>query len=204
MAQKLRAFTFQFNPSAMLTNMAYRRLNNDGQALLFRLYMEYWENPGTLPSDPKELAIILSKTEEEIACNLPSLAPLVIDENGFIVVPELRDYREHLDERRKRQSEGGRVGALKTNAAQGIRGVAGKPPGKPQHRARVSRRVSRSETSGSLVEQSRVEQSRVEQSRAEQSHFIPVREEDGYLATNGYVAPADDGDSRFDSDCVEF
>jgi hypothetical protein len=61
------------------------------------------------------LAKILGYSVEEVAGSLDAVMPFFNIVDGFLISPELEDYREYLAERRRRQSKGGKRGSAITN-----------------------------------------------------------------------------------------
>ena len=146
MAQNRDAPAFQEYAAAMMARTDYRVMSLEARGLLYTLRLECWVN-GSLPGDPVLLARVLGYSAEQVQRALPELSRLFGFEGGEIRCPELDNYRAHLEERRQRQSEGGKAGAAKTNSRRG-RPIPGDPPGK----ARVPR--------DSLVKNSPIQQSK--------------------------------------------
>jgi len=148
MAQQREAPAYQEYAASMMARTAYRVMSLEARGLLYSLRLECWVN-GSVPADPRTLARVLGYPPEQIEAALPEVLPLLRITDDVIRCPELDDYRDHLDERRQRQSDGGRAGAAKTNGARSI-GTSGKPSGKP--------RLAR----GSLVKPSSVQPSQTQ------------------------------------------
>jgi hypothetical protein len=89
----------------MMARTEYRVLSLEARGLLHTLKNECWVNR-RMPSRPELLARVLGYPQEQIERALSELRS-----------PELDDYRTHLEDRRQRQSEGGRTGAALTNGA---------------------------------------------------------------------------------------
>lgn len=115
MAQNRKPPSFQEYPAAMLSNMHFRCMTLKARGLLFTIRLECWEN-GQVPSDPVALAKILGQPFVDVQEGLLYMDPFFKTEGGFVRSPELDDYRQHLEDRKKAQSEGGKRGADKTNA----------------------------------------------------------------------------------------
>ena len=150
---------YQEYASDMLARIEYRTLTLPQRGLLYSMRMECWVNQ-YLPESPDVLARILGFGAAEIAAELPYVMPFFAVEDGRIFSPELEAYREHLDERRKRQSDGAKATnqkrwGRKPRASTGDSGGIGKRLGK-----RTDDRLSERIAPGSLL-------SRVEPSRAE-------------------------------------
>lgn len=131
----------------MMARTDYRVLSLEGRGLLYTLRNECWVN-GQLPADPPTLARVLGYPVEQVQRALQELRGFVVTVGGVLRCPELDDYRAHLDDRRERQSAGGRKGAEKTNE-----GRQGPPPTTPPATPRGGR--------GSLVKPSPAQQSKV-------------------------------------------
>lgn len=124
---------FQEYAASMLANRAFRLLDFQERGLLFTMRLEFWEN-GSLPSNTEELARLLGCSEGLLDVCLSALSSFFRVEGGEIIFDELENYRIHLAERRKKQSEGGRRGASKTNRRhnEGDAIRAAHSPGYPQ------------------------------------------------------------------------
>jgi len=99
----------------MLANVNFRQMPLAARGLLYTLRLECWENH-RLPADPSELASVLRFEESEIIAAMQWLDAFIRTTDGWLTSPELDDYRQHLADRRKAQSSGGKKGAAKTNA----------------------------------------------------------------------------------------
>lgn len=130
MAQQRDAPAFQEYAASMMALTAYRVMSLEARGLLYSLRLECWVN-GSVPSDPRTLARVLGYSPEQVAQALPEVLPLFRVQGDVIRSPELDDYRAHLDDRRQRQSAGGKAGADKTNGARLNRHAAGST-GSPQ------------------------------------------------------------------------
>lgn len=145
MAQNRDAPAYQEYAAAMLAQLPFRSSSLAERGLLYTMRLECWVN-GMLPADPKSLARVLGYPVEEVAGLLGGVMVFFHAENGFIVCPELDDYRAHLEERKRRQSEGGKTGAALTNkrrkrsGGRKDKGLEGKPSSKPTSEPQVPRR----------------------------------------------------------------
>lgn len=150
MTQNRDAPAYQEYAASMMARTEYRVMSMPGRGLLLTLRHECWVN-GELPADPAVLARVLGFPQEQIDGALSEVRAFFTFEAGMIRCPELDDYRLHLEERRQKQSKGGRAGAAKTN---GVRSDSrtGSPTGKP--------RVPRE----SLVQNSQVQHSKTQRS----------------------------------------
>jgi hypothetical protein len=98
---------FQEYAASMMSRMEYRLLNLNQRGLLYTLRLECWVNQ-SLPRDPKKLAIVLGLQIDEVTTALPSLAKFFNISGELLTCAELEKYREHVQDRRNRQSEGGK------------------------------------------------------------------------------------------------
>ena len=150
---------FQEYAAAMLAKREYRLMNIAARGLLYSMKLESWVNR-SLPAEPGALARILGLDASHVATALPTVMPFFASENGEIRCPELDAYREHLELRRAKLSEGGINGAAITNAkrkkphkrstgsAQGNPGNATTPAGTPTTTPSASGRpLSKAKTS---------------------------------------------------------
>lgn len=131
MAQHREPPAYQEYAASMMARTDYRVLSLEGRGLLYTLRNECWVN-GTLPADPATLARVLGYPLDQVARALPELRPFFVTLGGMLRCPDLDDYRQHLEDRRERQSAGGRKGAEKTNEGRQVSPpatLAGKPRG---------------------------------------------------------------------------
>jgi hypothetical protein len=156
MVQHRDAPAFQEYAASMMARTAYRLLSLEERGLLFTMRLECWVN-GSLPASPTVLARVLRYDAGQIERALPALSPFFTYTDGLVRCPELDDYRTHLDDRRKRQSEGGKAGAAKTNKVRDR-----SPPSRPTATPRLARE--------SLVKQSPVQQSKAKGIEGEAIH----------------------------------
>jgi hypothetical protein len=115
MAQNRPAPCYQEYTASMLANVNFRQMPLAARGLLYTLRLECWENH-RLPADPSKLASVLRFDESEIIAAMQWLDTFIRTKDGWLTSPELDDYRQHLADRRKAQSNGGKKGAAKTNA----------------------------------------------------------------------------------------
>ena len=115
MAQNRPAPCYQEYTASMLANVNFRQMPLAARGLLYTLRLECWENH-RLPADPSKLASVLRFDESEIIAAMQWLDTFIRIKDGWLTSPELDDYRQHLADRRKAQSNGGKKGAAKTNA----------------------------------------------------------------------------------------
>src|SRR5687768_1791176 len=114
MTQNRDAPAYQEYAAAMLSKLEFRLLTLAHRGLLYTMRQECWVN-FRLPADPESLGLVLGQPEDEIADLLPAIMNFFLVIDGFITCPELDDYRKHLQERREKQSKGGKAGANMTN-----------------------------------------------------------------------------------------
>lgn len=137
MAQHREAPAFEEYAASMMARTGYRVMSLGGRSLLYTLRLECWVN-GCLPADASLLARVLGFDAAEVERLLPEVADFFVIDGSGISCPELDDYRAHLEDRRTRQSQGGKAGAAKTNRLRKPQDdrepVAGQAAGKPQAR----------------------------------------------------------------------
>lgn len=115
MAQNREPPAFQEYAAAMMAKTDYRLMSLAGRGLLYTMRLECWVNR-RLPPDAPRLARVLGFDVAEVAALMPEVRPFfAIDEAGLFC-PELEDYREHVNDRRQKQSEGGKKTAAKHKA----------------------------------------------------------------------------------------
>ena len=116
MTQNRKAPAYQEYAATMLSNKYYRLMSLAERGLLYALRLECWENQD-LPANPSELAKYLGvQTSEVNTAFTEKVNAFFKVEGDKLMCPELDDYRQHLTDRKKKQSEGGKKGAAKTNA----------------------------------------------------------------------------------------
>lgn len=114
MSQNRDAPAFQEYAAAMLSRLPFRTMSLQDRGLLYTMRLECWVNE-RLPGDHAALARVLGVTVSEVAASLAAVMPFFEVVDGFIVSPELEDYRAYLAERRHKQSQGGKRGSAITN-----------------------------------------------------------------------------------------
>ena len=141
MAQNRKPPAFQEYASTTLANISFRSMNMEARGLLHTMRLECWANY-ELPSDLELLSSVLGKP---VTPNLLKAVGSFFDiDDKRITCPELEDYRAHLEQRREKQSKGGKKGAEATNTNR-------KATGNPQ--------VSRQGSDESLVQSNTTKQS---------------------------------------------
>lgn len=84
------------------------------RGLLYTMKLECWVNV-RLPNNHSDLAKVLGLSVAEVAGSLAAVMPFFEVADGFIISPELENYRAHLEERKSKQSHGGKRGSAITN-----------------------------------------------------------------------------------------
>ena len=115
MAQNREPPAFQEYAASMMAKTDYRLMSLAGRGLLYTMRLECWVNR-RLPPDAPRLARVLGFDVAEVAALMPEVQPFFAIDSEGIYCPELEDYRKHVDDRHKRQSEGGKQTAEKHRA----------------------------------------------------------------------------------------
>ena len=169
MAQNRDAPAYQEYAASMMARIEYRLMSMEARGVLWSMRQECWVN-GRLPSAPDQLARVLGCSVDLVERALPQLTAFLVHNDSHYRCPDLDDYRTHINDRRAKQSQGGKAGAAKTNDVR--RGAAtGKPPGKPRA------------TRESLVQNSQDQHSKAQQSKVANLHDTWVS--DYERASNG-------------------
>ena len=113
--QNLPPPAFQEYASNMLADATFRAASLSARGLLYQLRLECWANVGRVPSDPHLLAKYLGISLDEFNSAYPEIERFFSQVDGHLRCPVLDDYRASLVEIRRKQSEGGKKGAIKTN-----------------------------------------------------------------------------------------
>ncbi len=106
---------YQEYAATILTSLPFRKMTLQDRGLFYTMRLECWENV-RLPDTHNELAKVLGLPVGEIAESLSAVMPFFDLQDGFIICPELEDYRTHLADQKKRQSQGGKLGSAITNS----------------------------------------------------------------------------------------
>ena len=159
MTQNRKPPAYQEYASTMLADISFRSMNMEARGLLYTMRLECWAN-GRMPSEIESLSTVLGKpVTSEMLKAIDSFFD--IDEK-HITSPELENYRAYLDERREKQSKGGKKGAKITNTKCG--GIAKAMP-TTNHKQRTKTKVTgnpqvpRRGSDESLVQSSSTKQS---------------------------------------------
>lgn len=114
MSQNRDAPAYQEYAATMLAQIPFRTMSLQDRGLLYTMRMECWVNV-RLPHSHNDLAKVLGLTVAEVAGSLTAVMPFFEVVEGFIVSPELENYRAHLEDRKSKQSHGGKRGSAITN-----------------------------------------------------------------------------------------
>lgn len=114
MTQNRDAPAYQEYAAAILAQIPFRTMALQDRGLLFTMRLECWVN-GRLPSISSELAKVLGLPSQEVYKSLQVVMAYFEIVEGFIICPELENYRTHLVERKLKQSKGGKLGSAITN-----------------------------------------------------------------------------------------
>ena len=108
--------------ATMLAQLPFRTMTLQDRGLLYTMHLECWENV-RLPGNHKDLANVLGRLVAEIAESLGAVMPFFDLQDGFIICPELEDYRMHLADQKKKQSQGGKRGSAITNSKRRVKTI---------------------------------------------------------------------------------
>jgi len=114
MSQNRDAPAYQEYAATILTQLPFRTMTLQDRGLLYTMRLECWVNV-RLPHSQNDLAKVLGLTVAEVAGSLAAVMPFFEVVDGFIISPELENYRAHLEERKSKQSQGGKRGSAITN-----------------------------------------------------------------------------------------
>lgn len=143
---------FMFYASDTIADKRYRMMTLAERGLYISLLNECWVNR-SMPVEPNAVAKWLGFSVEEIKPALTGrVLSFFIEADGELTSSELEKYRTVLEERREKQSKGGKKGAK--SKWDKPSGLDGSPNGLPNGVSMASR-----------VEMSRVEKTRSEPSR---------------------------------------
>ena len=106
---------FQEYAASMMSRFEYRALSLASRGLLYTLRLECWVNQ-KLPSDPIILSKVLGLESKEVTALLPELTAIFVIEGAWLHSPDLEDYRDKVQDRRNRQSEGGKESRRRVKA----------------------------------------------------------------------------------------
>ena len=106
---------YQEYAAAMLANRHFRLMNLEERGLLYTLRLECWENkqaPVSSHDLAKYTGCDIDAIEKALTDNVKTF---FVEEKGWFSSPELEDYRTHLADQKKKQSQGGKRGSEITN-----------------------------------------------------------------------------------------
>ncbi|OIQ76485.1 hypothetical protein GALL_418350 [mine drainage metagenome] len=115
MSQNRDAPAFQEYAASMLSRLPFRTMTLQDRGLLYTMRLECWVNV-RLPNNHNDLAKVLGLPVAEVAGSLAAVMPFFEVVDGFIISPELENYRAHLADRKIKQSQGGKRGSAITNS----------------------------------------------------------------------------------------
>lgn len=143
MSQNRDAPAYQEYAATMLSRLTFRTMSLQDRGLLYTMRLECWVNV-QLPSNSNDLAKVLGLPIEQVAESLAAVKPFFAVVDGFIISPELEDYRTHLAERKIKQSQGGKRGSAITNSKRSGRQTSADPENTsmPASTSRLTRQVS--------------------------------------------------------------
>ena len=114
MIQNRAAPAYQEYAATILAQIPFRTMSLQERGLLYTMRLECWVN-ARLPGNHTDLAKVLGVPVAEVADSLAAVIPFFEVVDGFIVSPELENYRAHLADRKIKQSQGGKRGSAITN-----------------------------------------------------------------------------------------
>ncbi|MCC6922435.1 MAG: hypothetical protein IT525_05150 [Nitrosomonas sp.] len=115
MAQNRKPPAYQEYAATILAEISFRTMSLQSRGLFYTMRLECWVNQ-RLPSDQDDLAKILGFSTDQVSASLPAVMSFFAIDGEFIICPELEDYREHLAQRKLKQSQGGKTGSSITNS----------------------------------------------------------------------------------------
>lgn len=115
MTQNRKPPAYQEYAATILVQIPFRTMSLQDRGLLYTMRLECWVNQ-RLPNDPGDLSKVLGFPVGEVSASLPVVMPFFAINGDFIICPELEDYREHLVQRKLKQSQGGKTGSTITNS----------------------------------------------------------------------------------------
>lgn len=114
MSQNRDAPAYQEYAATILAQLSFRTMTLQDRGLLYTMRLECWVNV-RLPNDHSNLAKVLGLPVAEVTGSLAAVMPFFEVIDGFIISPELENYRAHLADRKSKQSHGGKRGSAITN-----------------------------------------------------------------------------------------
>jgi len=163
MAENRKPPAYQEYASNMLANISFRSMDLAQRGLLYTMRLECWANE-SLPSNIDTLSNVLGQNIKPE--HIKAVQSFFQIDESTIISPELNDYRQHLEERREKQSRGGRKGANKTNS---------KARSSDKTESSGNLRISRRGSGGFLVKSNPEKQSQNQRNKGKFSY----KDEDG-------------------------
>ncbi len=114
MSQQRDAPAYQEYAATILAQLPFRTMTLQDRGLFYTMKLECWVNM-RLPHNHNDLAKVLGLPVAEVAASLAAVMPFFEVVGGFIISPELENYRAHLVDRKSKQSQGGKSGSATTN-----------------------------------------------------------------------------------------
>ena len=114
MSQNRDAPAYQEYAATILAQLPFRTMTLQDRGLLYTMRLECWVNM-RLPQNHNDLAKVLGLPVAEVAGSLAAVMPFFEVVDGFIISPELENYRAHLVDRKSKQSQGGKRGSAIAN-----------------------------------------------------------------------------------------
>ena len=114
MSQNRDAPAYQEYAATILAQLPFRTMTLQDRGLLYTMKLECWVNV-RLPNNHDDLAKVLGLPGAEVVGSLAAVMPFFEVVDGFIISPELENYRVHLADRKSKQSQGGKRGSSITN-----------------------------------------------------------------------------------------
>lgn len=160
MSQNREAPAYQEYAANILAQLPFRVMTLKERGLFYTMRLECWVNR-RLPNDHGDLAKILGVPVADIAASLPAVMPFFMVVDGYITSPEHDAYRAHLEDRREKQSRGGKRGSTITNGKRYGPAKAADSGGAstPSSNSQVPRRAPRRGRVDSLVQSNAEQQS---------------------------------------------
>jgi len=114
MNQNRDAPAYQEYAATILAQIPFRTMTLQDRGLLYTMKLECWVNV-RLPNNHSDLAKVLGLQVAEVAGSFAAVMPFFEVLDGFIISPELENYRAYLEDRKSKQSQGGKRGSAITN-----------------------------------------------------------------------------------------
>ena len=114
MSHNRDAPAYQEYAATILAQLPFRTMTLQERGLLYTMKLECWVNV-RLPHNHNDLAKVLGLPVAEVAASLAAVMSFFEVVDGFIISPELENYRAHLADRKSKQSQGGKRGSTITN-----------------------------------------------------------------------------------------